>query len=267
MEICDLHVHSQFSFDSDAPIDAIQQAASIRGVSVVALTDHCDMTAGPEGIQYYIAHEEARLQAFRAAPQTADLPELLYGVEIGNAIDMPEETNVFLSQRKFDFVLGAIHFLPNGEDIYKLPYPDAESVDRMFLQYFSSLKSLVALGNFDALAHLDYPLRVLRGKLMKCSILIYRDYVDSLLRELVRKDIALEVNTRGTYDWQGRVGPEDWALRRYRELGGRLVTIGSDAHKEKDVGEGFLRAVESLRRTGFQEYAIYRSRVPCPVGL
>ena len=237
------------------------------GVAVVAITDHCDMTMGPEGFQQYLACEEERSQAFRAARSASDFPELLYGVEIGNAIDMPRETESFLSRRTFDLVIGAIHFLPGGEDIYKLPYPDAGAVGRMFRQYFSSLKALVEMGNFDTLAHLDYPLRVLKGKVAEPSVLAYRDRVETVLEELVRKDIALEVNTRGSYDWQGRIGPEDWVLRRYRELGGRLVTIGSDAHTAKNVGAGFSQAVEALRRTGFREYAVYRNRVPCLVGL
>ena len=87
------------------------------------------------------------------------------------------------------------------------------------------------------------------------------------MAELVRKGIALELNTRGTYDWQHRVGPEDWVLRRYRELGGEYVTIGSDAHTAAAVGAGFAEATEALRRCGFSAYTVYRERRPVQIGL
>jgi histidinol-phosphatase (PHP family) len=83
----------------------------------------------------------------------------------------------------------------------------------------------------------------------------------------VQKNIALEINTRGTYDWQNRVGPEDWVLERYRELGGKYVTIGSDAHVTKYVGAGFTEAAAALKRTGFDSYTIYKDRCPVQIPL
>lgn len=69
-----------------------------------------------------------------------------------------------MAKRRFDFIIGAIHFLPGGRDIYRLPYRSEEEIHGMFLRYFASVEALVELGGFDSLAHLDYPLRVLRGK-------------------------------------------------------------------------------------------------------
>ena len=79
--------------------------------------------------------------------------------------------------------------------------------------------------------------------------------------------MALEINTRGTYDWQNRVGPEDWVLTRFRELGGKYVTIGSDSHVTRYIGEGFEAAAAALRRCGFDSYTIYRDRQPVQIPL
>lgn len=265
--ICDLHVHSCFSFDSNAPLAAICQSAAERGLRIIAITDHCDMTDTPEGRRSYLEGEPLRKKTFEQVKRSYPELELLYGIEIGNAIDMPEETERFLAGRFFDFVIGTIHFLPDGRDIYKLPYASEEEIDAMFRQYFTSLQRLAELGGFDSLAHLDYPLRKLKGKIAAPTVIAYRNYIEPILEILVRKGIALEINTRGTYDWQRRVGPEDWVLRRYRELGGRYVTIGSDAHAAAQVGAGFAEAAEALKRNGFSAYTVYRGRQPFQIEL
>jgi histidinol-phosphatase (PHP family) len=162
---------------------------------------------------------------------------------------------------------GRNSILPDGSDIYKLPYRTAEEIDDMFRQHFLSMQALAAYGGFDILAHLDYPIRKLRGKIPNTSMLAYRDLIEPVLELLVQKNIALEINTRGTYDWQNRVGPEDWVLERYRELGGKYVTIGSDAHVTKYVGAGFTEAVAALKRTGFDSYTIYKDRCPVQIPL
>ena len=264
---CDLHNHSCYSFDGSASVEALCRAAIQHKIDILAITDHCDMTPGPEGFRSYLHGEPARLEEFaRVQRELGDL-ELLYGVEIGNAIDMPAQTADFLAKRRFDFIIGAIHFLPGGRDIYRLPYRSEEEIHGMFLRYFASVEALVEQGGFDSLAHLDYPLRVLRGKVPAPSIARYRDLVDPILEKLVRREIALEINTRGTYDWQHRVGPEEWVLARYRDLGGRYVTIGSDAHTASRIGAGFEDAAALLRRTGFESFTVYRNREPCQILL
>lgn len=264
---CDLHIHSRYSFDSDESLAEICRRAVKRNVGVIAITDHCDMIQGRDGIAYYLAVEEQRMEAFAKAREEYQQLEILYGIEIGNAMDCPAETRQFLESRKFDFIIGAIHFLPGGGDIYKLPYRDDREVTRMFRDYFISVEKLVRLGGFDSLAHLDYPLRVLKGKVPVPTIEGYRELIEPIMEGLVSQDIALEVNTRGIYDWQGRVGPEDWVLARYRELGGRRLTIGSDAHTASRTGVGFEQAAEALRRTGFRSYTVYRGRKPVDIPI
>lgn len=262
---CDLHIHSKFSFDGHSSVLNIVQAAQEHGVDIIAITDHCDMLDGPEGYSSYLHNEQERIQAFEEDIPENCATEVLYGIEIGNAIDFPERTRQFLACRQFDFVIGAIHFMPDGSDIYKLPYASAEEIDSMFRAYFLSMQKLVDMGGFDTLAHLDYPLRVLKGKIPSASVSQYRDLIEPILEGLVKKQIALEVNTRGTYDWQNRVGPEDWVLERYRDLGGQYITIGSDAHTTTYVGAGFQEAISALKRNGFHSYTIFRNRQPVQI--
>lgn len=264
---CDLHVHSRYSFDGTASLDAICRAAEEKHLDYLASTDHCDMTDGPEGIRSYLDNERARMEEFEQVRRVYGDMTLLYGVEIGNPQDAPEMTARFMAGRAFDYVIGAVHFLPDGSDIYKMSFPDSAAVEDMFRQYFASSLRLTEAGGFDALAHLDYPLRVLRGKIDAPTLLPYREQIELILERLVQNGIALEINTRGTYDWRGSVGPEDWVLTRYRRLGGRFVTIGSDAHAAAQVGDGFSQAVQALRRCGFDSYTIYQARRPKQIPL
>ena len=263
---CDLHIHSRYSFDGSASLEEICQAARDHGVGVISLTDHCDLLDGPEGISAYLACEEELKKAYAALPEQPGL-EVLYGVELGNPHEFPAETEKFLSPREFDFIIGSIHFLPDGSDIYKLPYASAEEIDDMFRQHFISMRKLAEYGNFDTLAHLDYPLRKLQNKVANTSMLAYRDLIEPILAILAEKGLALEINTRGTYDWQNRVGPEDWVLTRFRELGGKYITIGSDSHVTQYIGAGFEDAAAALRRCGFDSYTIYRNRQPVQIPL
>lgn len=265
--ICDLHTHSQYSFDGSVSVNGLCSAAIEYHVDILAITDHCDMVPGPEGYASFLESEEKRIRDIQAVRRKYPKLEVLHGIEVGNAVNMPEKAQKVLSDYGFDFVIGAVHFLPDGSDIYTLPYENAEAVDRMFREYFRIMLELVELGGFDSLAHLDYPLRVLRGKTDGNSIKQYRELVEPILTGLVRQQIALEVNTRGTYDWQHRVGPEDWILSRYRELGGQYVTIGSDAHSSDWVGAGFAEAAAALRRIGFTDFTIYRNRIPVQIPL
>lgn len=262
---CDLHTHSWYSFDGSESLSALCRSAVDRKIDVIATTDHCDMMPGPEGIASYLEAEEKRWEEYSKVRAAYPELEVLYGIEIGNAIDCPKRTEQFMESRTFDFVIGAIHFLPDGSDIYVLPYNNAEEIDSMFRQYFESMLKLVQLGGFDSLAHLDYPLRKLQGKIKAPTVEQYRDLIEPILETLVQKEIALELNTRGAYDWQGRVGPEDWVLSRYKELGGKYITIGSDSHCSAKIGEGFYEAAEALLRNGFTSYTIYRNRTPIEI--
>lgn len=266
---CDLHIHSEFSHDSCASLEDICAAALQNGVGILSVTDHCEIPEVPDNIgSYYLPREEARIRAIRAAQAAHPELTLLYGIELGNPWDVPERTEAFLRQRQdLDFVIGAVHFLSDLRDIYLISYDSPQIIDAMFRDHFECMLKLVRFGHFDTLAHLDYPLRKLQGKVDACSVAPWRELIDPVLRELVRRDIALELNTRGTYDWQGRPGPEEWVLRRYRELGGQLITIGSDAHSPRWVGAGFDEAASLLRKCGFDSFTIYKKRLPVQIPL
>ena len=115
---------------------------------------------------------------------------------------------------------------------------------------------------FDSLGHLDYVVRYGPTRNREYDYRDYRDIIDEILKILIRNDKALECNTGGFHYGLGQPNPCEDILRRYRELGGELLTLGSDAHDPSRLGYDFDRARELLRSCGFSSYTVYHQRKP-----
>lgn len=269
MQLYDLHVHSRYSQDAkDYSILAACETAKHRGLSGLASTDHFDACYAPIGFPFYMEGEARRQADFAEAKRVygQDL-EILWGVEIGHPYLLPEISREFLSTRTFDFVLGSVHFLRDGRDIYEIKCETEEDADELFYAYFDQMLELLDFGMFDSLAHLDYPLRVLKGVLNPPSVKRYITQIEPVLEKMVKKGVALEINTRGLQDYKRRQEPEDWVLRMFYDLGGRRITLGSDAHRLDRIGVGLAEASEKLREIGFSHMTVYRGREPYAVSL
>ncbi len=258
----DLHTHSRFSQDGHPTIFQMCEAALKNGLTGLTVTDHFDLSYDPIGFPFYMEHEAQRREEFEEArEQFSGRLDLLWGLELGNPQYYPDIARQFLESRLFDFILGSVHFTPDGQDIYLIQYGDQAQIDEFFSVYLNELLHLIEFGGFDSLAHLDYPLRVMRGKTEPC-MRRYEEAVDRVLRSVIEKGLALEINTRGLMDWKNRTEPEEWVLRRFYELGGRMITIGSDAHKHEIVGFEIRQAAQIASRIGFEGMTVFRGRQP-----
>lgn len=163
-------------------------------------------------------------------------------------------------------MLLALHRLRGWEEeLYEIDYAGYTGADfrRMMEQYFDELLELVEWGRFDALAHLSLPLRYPKYRNgIDLDLARYREAIDPVLRRLAGSGKALELNTSGLRGALGDTLPPLWVLRRFREVGGELVTVGSDAHRAADVGAGLPEALAMLEEAGFSHCAFYRGRKP-----
>lgn len=259
--LCDLHMHSRFSFDGHASIFELLSSAFACGMDIIAVTDHFDMIDQRTGYRSYLNTEAERMGEFRAARTVCPKGrELLYGIELGDPQLMPILSHGFISARRFDFVIGALHFLHDGVDFIEMDYSSPQTIDDMFVAYFKEMLNMVRFGGFDTLAHLDYPLRAMKGCIASPTVEKYSALIEPVLKALADSGAALEINTRGTYDWQGRVGPEGWVLERFHQLGGRYVTVGSDAHNARNAGCGIIEAYRAAKAAGFDSITVFKDR-------
>ena len=259
--ISDSHVHSDCSFDGTDPVMMICERAAALGLYSIAVTDHCECD-----IYYKEGFDRSVVQSFF---ETRTARAVFYGrlqvyagIERGQPITDPIATRKALSAGAFDFVLASVHNLPGQKDFYYLNYTD-ENVDPLLSDYFDHVLQVAKWGQFDSLAHLTYPLRyILAQPGLRVELSKYREKIDAVLLELIQQKKALEVNTSGLRQQIGDTLPDAGVVRRFYELGGTYVTLGSDAHRWADVSAGIEEAMSMIYKTGFRHYTIYSKREP-----
>lgn len=264
--IADQHLHTRFSTDStSSPEDMIREAVR-RGMKALCVTDHFDMDYPADPETGEIPFQLDVPAYFRKISEMKEMFQgeikIGLGVELGIQEHLADRLGHLLQERPFDFVIGSFHLI-DGKDPY---YPDSfpELTDReLYRAYFQSMmRTLGKFHGFDALGHLDYVVRYGKKKQQDYRWREYADEIDEILKLLIRYQIALEVNTGGLKYGLGFPNPHPEILRRYKELGGELVTAGSDAHEPRYIGYGFEAAKELLEQAGFRYYVRFENRHP-----
>ncbi len=256
----DSHIHTGFSGDSDtAPELQIKQALAL-GMSGICFTDHDDHDVVSDvdfglDIPRYLEKMRALKEEY------ADRLDIRIGIESG----LQEKTVVYqdgtADKYAFDFIIGSIHFVDGLDPYYDEYYHHIG--DRYYTAYYETMLSCIkAHDAFDSLGHLDYIVRYGKKYGLECSYKQYSDIIDTILKEIITRGKALECNTGGLARGLDEPNPCYDILKRYREMGGELLTLGSDAHTPDTLGVCFDQVGERLKDIGFRYYTIYRGRKP-----
>lgn len=188
---------------------------------------------------------------------------VLEGIELGQPHYDPELAEKVLAMREYDQVIGSVHNLRNTQDFYYMDSFTEESANDYFNRYLDEILGLLEWGNFDVLAHLTYPLRYFYSK---SGIIIdmsrYSKKVDEILKLTAEKGKALEVNSAGLRQPIKKLAPEADVVKRFKELGGKYVTFGSDAHFAEDLAAGLTEAYDAMKAAGFNEMTLFQQRTP-----
>ncbi|MDD2418204.1 MAG: histidinol-phosphatase HisJ family protein [Oscillospiraceae bacterium] len=258
--LTDFHMHTEYSPDSDSPMLNMCNAAVKSGMKEIAITDHVEMTAF-----YSKAYDKTIALSFEQAGEMKKLfegrLEIARGVELGEPLQGLEETELLLASHQFDFVLGSLHNLKNESDFYYYDY-SGKDVTAMMDRYFSELLEMVEWGRFHSLAHLTYPFRYMAKNLYPADYRTWWDKIDNVLLALIKKGIALEINTSGLRQDMGKTIPDPLIICRFRELGGERVTIGSDAHTPGNVGQNIEDGIVVAKQAGFEYITVFHKGSP-----
>lgn len=262
----DYHIHSSFSGDSTETMENTILHAIQKGLTHICFTEHMDMDypvseETPEDT--FTLHTDSYLYELATLKSKyADRIQIFFGVELGMQPHLQRELSLYARAHEFDFIIGSTH-IANGRDPYSLSYFEGRSEEEAFREYFQAVyDNIKKFHNFDVCGHLDYVVRYGINKDRNYSYEKYRDLFDKILLYLLEQEKGIELNTgsisRGTRD----VSPCTDVIRRYRELGGEIITVGSDAHTAQEVAIAFDRAEEALLSCGFQYYCIFENRLP-----
>lgn len=261
MITADLHTHSSFSTDSDEPLFEMAKAAGENGLQTLCITEHMDMDY--PGGEFILDTEGYKNELLRVRGQTN--VELLFGVELGLMDYLAPRLEEYAKAWDFDFIIGSSH-LVDGQDPYYPEYFQKLGSKNGILRYFESiLANVKAIDCFDVYGHLDYVVRYSPEK--SYSPADYREIIDEILKLLIGKGKGIEINTAGIKSGLGYVHPHEFILKRYKKLGGEIVTIGSDAHDRSRVAADFDKAQAALTAAGFTNYTIFRERKPSFVAI
>lgn len=265
--LSDYHVHTSFSGDCSIPPDFMIKKAIEHGVRHLCLTDHMDYDYTDGGVCFEFDTQEYFRRLLPLKDQYRDQIDLSIGVELGLQPYLSKKHHNLVFSNSFDFVIGSIH-LVHCRDPYFPSYFEGRDESDAYQEYFEcALQNLQAYSNFDVFGHLDYVVRYGPNKNRYYSYVKYREILDEILRSLIKKDIGLEVNTGGYKYGLGTPNPCKDIIARYRELGGKIVTLGSDAHDPQFLAYEFDKAAELLKSCGFHSYYIFHNRMPEELGL
>lgn len=259
--ICDCHIHTRCSPDGSDSAAMMCQAAERAGLYAIAITDHCECNDYfKDG--YYHSVRRSYLEAHQAASSFQGRLRVYTGIELGQPMQDLSVAVPSLCAADYDFVLGSIHNIRGKEDFYFLNYQE-EDVYALLDSYLDEMLEMVEWGGFDSLAHLTYPLRYIVGEYgFQLDYSRYSYKVSQILQRLAEKGLALEINTSGLRQKIGQTLPTLHLVRRFREYGGKYVTLGSDAHSWKDVGAGIQEGMRIAAEAGFTHYTIFEKRIP-----
>lgn len=266
MYLCDIHSHSQISPDCDVPLAGMVRAALDAGLQEFCVTDHHDLL-DYGGLPASPFDWPAALEQYRAVKgEMGDRLTLRLGLELGSAPYDPAAARAVLAQggEELDFVLGSLHNwigIEGNRDLYFSDFHRNITLARKVME--STLDHTWTLVSqmpdcYDSLAHIVYPLRYIRRDGGKLSIGDYEDRVRTIFAEIARTDHALEVNV-----WAGR-DLDSWPplLAWFRACGGKLVTVGADAHRPEHVALGIPQALDMLKAAGFDYVTTFERRRP-----
>ena len=252
---CDLHVHTKFSFDGAADgsgePEAVADAAIAAGLRAIALTDHCDIDDVLDGIYPPYPAGAIHSAVERLKADFSGRLEILRGIELGEPHARPDEAKKLLSERNFDFVIGSLHNLRGYPDFYFLRFERMEEMQLVHIarRMINELRDIVEFEyNFrhiDSLAHITYMSRYLDECGVEFDLTRFDAEWRGLFRSMIDCGVALEINTSGLRKG-GKLMPDAPLVSLYADTGGRLFTLGSDAHTARDVGKNLLDAAKLI---------------------
>uniref|UniRef100_UPI004057258A histidinol-phosphatase HisJ family protein n=1 Tax=Acetatifactor sp. TaxID=1872090 RepID=UPI004057258A len=262
----DCHLHSSHSGDSSIPIEDMILQGIARGLDTMCFTEHNDYEYPispdtPEHI-FELNTDSYLYDLIHYKEKYADQIRILFGVELGLQPEVLRRNAVYAKSYDFDFIIGSTHIC-HGKDPYYPPFFQGRTDEEAYREYFEcTLENIQKFSNFDVLGHLDYVVRYGTNMDNDYSYEKYMDILDAILKQLIEMGKGLEINTGGLKKGMRDLHPCTDILKRYRKLGGEIITVGSDSHDTNHIADYFDRACNVLKECGFHYYSVFEKRIP-----
>ena len=274
----DCHTHTQFSVDSEADINACVERAADLGLVAYAITDHCECDAWYSEEHYseaekalleatnYAADFEASVSAVTALQEKYDGKlNLICGTELGQILFDKEAASIVNADKRVDVIIGSVHRIHGEKDFYFIDYTklDMDEIYDLLNRYFKEVYELCQTDLFDVVGHITYSLRYMKQRHGICpDISRFDDIIAESFRTLAHSGRGIEINTSGIRQGFGASFPDLKYVKMFRELGGEIITIGSDSHTPEDIGANVADGAEIAKAAGFRYLTYFKERKP-----
>ncbi len=256
----DVHIHSTYSFDGKSPVRAYIDRARELGLREICITDHQELQIHTRQYRPYDG-DGYYAEMIRLREECRGFLDLRLGTELGILSDRVEEARRRAKAYPYDFIILSAHWCDGSPNFYSEPWGSYTNWDVFILHLRRQLEYARIMEDFDVLGHITYYSRRSPYRDKEFRYTDAPDLLDALFQTLIETGRGIEINT-STCGSLGFSMPDYDILRRYRELGGEIVTVGSDAHTAQALGAGLDHAAAILERAGFSHYTTFHGRKP-----
>jgi len=253
-------MHTIYSPDAkrDCTMENYIKLAKEKGIDGLMFTDHVDFDF-PSGYFDEVIDYEKYLNEINEL-KTKHQIDIFMGVEMGYQPHLNDRIADFLNAHPFDFVICSIH-VGDRLDFYNGDFFKGKTQNEAYQRYFEIvLDAVKSFDDYDVFGHIDYIIRYGGYENRNYDFDLHKETIDEILKEIIKKNKGIELNTSGIRYKLGVLNPGIKLLKRYKELGGKIVTFGSDCHDLKDYYKDFELAKSYLIESGFEYISVFKSR-------
>ena len=250
----DQHVHSNFSFDSN---EELENYINVSNKNDIVTTEHLDF-ANP-----IINYEDSSINYLKYIEEIDSLNKkysnkFFSGIEIGYTPNSEKRIEDFLKDKNFNLKLLSIH--QNGLYDYMCVNKKLISLEALIQEYFEQMiQALESSIEFNVLAHFEYGIRIIDISVTEFDSLASK-FLNKIIELIVKKEIAFEVNTKSMYKYK-KENLYSYMIEKYFKKGGKLFTLGSDAHNIKDYAYKFDDARKFLLARNVKEIILFKDKI------
>lgn len=261
MYLADYHIHTNYSFDGCEQIEDICNRAIELGMNEIALTDHMDIFSNkPYGFILDCNHLYQEID--KAKEKFEGKLIIRKGAELGQPQANPNEGDKFLTEHPLDFVIGSVHNIKDDIDVYEYDFKQLDCTE-VYKEYLASLLELASNYDYDVLGHLTYPLRYMfQREGIRLDLAPYEEEFRKLFKIVTERGKGIEVNTSGLLQPMNETMPPVSIIKLYKECGGEIITVGSDAHKLEHLSTTIIQGQDILKASGFEYITTFDNRKP-----
>lgn len=257
----DCHVHTNLSYDGRATMKEYIDIAPYKNIDEITFTEHFDISDGMHTSLRNLDLEKYHYEYMKMKSNT--LFKINFGLEVGLRTEHILEIQNEIKKYPFDFIIGSSHTVTNkdiGED--KTFFEEYSQHEAYMLYFGEVLKNIELYNNYDVYGHLDYIIRYGNYTNKRINYKEFEEILDAILKTLIKKGKGLEVNSSAYRFGNQNPHPNLEILKRYKDYGGKILTIGSDAHKARELSRDLDLTVAAIENCGFEEICVFHKREP-----